>query len=241
MHSRRKQFSRKSRSNTYFNKDWGVNPKRHNYTLQGHRNEYTRKKVIKKIRTETYRHMKEIFNDPEVGGVIPECCVCLEKIKDIFNTLTECKHMFHTKCLLEWTQTSNNCPLCRNSLFEKQIHNTEIDMMSNHSNEWDMSMDAREYSTSTQLITRNDNNIIEINNLNVDNLNVDNLNVDNSALDVRSAWRDGDLLIENINLSNNNNNISEYDLNSINNLNIISDEQNNFEQGPFNLDTSTRT
>jgi hypothetical protein len=43
-----------------------------------------------------------------------ECCICLEKFekKSKVNYL-ECKHVLHTKCLVDWMKKKNICPMCR--------------------------------------------------------------------------------------------------------------------------------
>lgn len=46
---------------------------------------------------------------------VDECCICA---KEIYNDrkITECNHLFHRKCLKEWSKYKNNCPLCREEL-----------------------------------------------------------------------------------------------------------------------------
>ena len=46
-----------------------------------------------------------------------ECVICLEKYekKDKITTL-ECNHLFHHKCIVNWTIQNKSCPLCRNNL-----------------------------------------------------------------------------------------------------------------------------
>ena len=40
------------------------------------------------------------------------CCICLDD--DLENTKTLlCGHMFHQKCIEEWLQKEESCPLCR--------------------------------------------------------------------------------------------------------------------------------
>ena len=40
------------------------------------------------------------------------CAVCLEETKRNDKKL-KCKHMFHTKCIMKWFETSIECPQCR--------------------------------------------------------------------------------------------------------------------------------
>ena len=46
-----------------------------------------------------------------------ECPICYDTINDvneIFNL--PCKHIFHRTCLERWIQTSNSCPMCRQTI-----------------------------------------------------------------------------------------------------------------------------
>ena len=40
------------------------------------------------------------------------CVVCLEEIQSGQRRLS-CKHVFHTKCIFTWFETSEECPTCR--------------------------------------------------------------------------------------------------------------------------------
>ena len=44
-----------------------------------------------------------------------DCCICLKKI-DADETITICKHYFHKKCLNQWIEYNNKCPVCRKEL-----------------------------------------------------------------------------------------------------------------------------
>ena len=44
------------------------------------------------------------------------CCICLEQINYEKNiSITQCKHSFHTSCLLQCKR--NNCPICRDPMY----------------------------------------------------------------------------------------------------------------------------
>ena len=44
------------------------------------------------------------------------CCICLEQINYEKNiSITQCKHSFHTSCLLQCKR--NNCPICREQMY----------------------------------------------------------------------------------------------------------------------------
>ena len=52
------------------------------------------------------------------------CYICLEEITE-FSCITECKHTFHTACLLKSiVETNNMCPICRHPLVKKQTNDT---------------------------------------------------------------------------------------------------------------------
>ena len=54
-------------------------------------------------------------------GVFEDCCICMDAICEQPVTVTNCKHIFHTKCLEKWTTNYNtNCPLCRAQIVKKQ-------------------------------------------------------------------------------------------------------------------------
>lgn len=44
------------------------------------------------------------------------CCICLSVMDNelLIHKIDECKHTFHSSCLIEWLRTSNQCPMCRN-------------------------------------------------------------------------------------------------------------------------------
>lgn len=49
------------------------------------------------------------------------CNICLEKVdKDIDCCITECRHKFHTSCLMKWCSNNSTCPVCRLKLFETE-------------------------------------------------------------------------------------------------------------------------
>ena len=65
------------------------------------------------------------------GVLEPDCSICMDAIGKLPVTITKCKHVFHTKCLENWTSNFNtncrnvtsrhtNCPLCRAQIVCKQ-------------------------------------------------------------------------------------------------------------------------
>lgn len=57
------------------------------------------------------------------------CSVCLDTIQRSQCHVTLCKHYFHSECIRRWFETSDVCPVCRNSqnedpfiLFKHRVH-----------------------------------------------------------------------------------------------------------------------
>ena len=46
-----------------------------------------------------------------------ECVICLEDMKNNDEIiLTECFHMYHKQCLIDWFEKSHLCPICDNKI-----------------------------------------------------------------------------------------------------------------------------
>ena len=46
-----------------------------------------------------------------------ECVICYEQYTHTTDATTlSCSHIFHTKCITEWTTLKQSCPLCRHKL-----------------------------------------------------------------------------------------------------------------------------
>lgn len=48
------------------------------------------------------------------------CSICLESISILPSKKLLCYHVFHEKCIDEWTKQQNNCPLCRREIAKKK-------------------------------------------------------------------------------------------------------------------------
>lgn len=46
-------------------------------------------------------------------SVITDCSICMDALCTEHITFTECKHFFHTNCLIKWNSLNRDCPLCR--------------------------------------------------------------------------------------------------------------------------------
>ena len=77
--------------------------------------------LFKKLKT--YLSQKSTFKEQEL-----ECPICLESLKQKNIHITKCKHVFHRKCINEWTSKRPYCPLCRKKLTRSnnKIYNASI-------------------------------------------------------------------------------------------------------------------
>ncbi len=57
--------------------------------------------------------------DVELGGLSPECVICMTEIdldSSLKPALTPCNHLFHSTCLQQWMDVKMECPTCRGPL-----------------------------------------------------------------------------------------------------------------------------
>lgn len=45
-----------------------------------------------------------------------QCAICLEEIPYTDTQFTSCEHAFHKKCIMDWKQRHETCPICRHDL-----------------------------------------------------------------------------------------------------------------------------
>jgi len=67
----------------------------------------------------------EIGALPKLSFQSPEeqqCSICLEKFQggELLTSLPRCQHFFHMECIARWFQSSQQCPLCRQSHLEEE-------------------------------------------------------------------------------------------------------------------------
>lgn len=78
--------------------------------------------------------LNEMINDVDVNesDSCPICCDSFTKTEISQNSdeiyLTECKHIFHLKCILLWINSANDqiktCPYCRTEINNNKIRNS---------------------------------------------------------------------------------------------------------------------
>ena len=57
----------------------------------------------------------KISNVEKIKESNTECCICLEKGSNKFLKL-KCDHLFHEKCIKNWIEDHNTCPICREDI-----------------------------------------------------------------------------------------------------------------------------
>ena len=73
-----------------------------------------------------------------------DCSICMENIENnVNNARTECGHDFHVQCLIKWTRTTPNCPICRKLLIEPQPAIEAVNPNQQYSDESDVAYIAR--------------------------------------------------------------------------------------------------
>jgi len=74
---------------------------------------------------------KMIYNLPEtklrdVSKLTPdkkECSICLEEfVEDVYITYLPCIHAYHSKCIKEWLNRSNECPICKFKITKETLN-----------------------------------------------------------------------------------------------------------------------
>lgn len=47
-----------------------------------------------------------------------DCTICLESILETNGRKLVCGHLYHKKCIADWLDTSDACPLCRKTIID---------------------------------------------------------------------------------------------------------------------------
>ncbi|GIY96554.1 hypothetical protein CEXT_72521 [Caerostris extrusa] len=53
-------------------------------------------------------------------GKVVNCSICLDTSRNRKMRLLPCSHSFHNRCIQKWMKSNPKCPICRNSLEEKE-------------------------------------------------------------------------------------------------------------------------
>ena len=75
---------------------------------------------------------QNILKISKMSSTTENCSICMDEILPKCNcTITKCKHMFHTDCLLQWivSNPKHSCPFCRYELVKKnEVVNKEVNL-----------------------------------------------------------------------------------------------------------------
>lgn len=51
---------------------------------------------------------------PQSSSLVEHCSICLDNLNsNHIHELDECKHQFHSSCLITWLRINDGCPMCR--------------------------------------------------------------------------------------------------------------------------------
>jgi hypothetical protein len=68
-------------------------------------------KTNDEIEIESFKYNSLTKDDKEKN-----CCICLEDFTDEDEvSFSKCNHLFHTKCVKEWSTYKTTCPVCRDN------------------------------------------------------------------------------------------------------------------------------
>ncbi|GAN07027.1 hypothetical protein MAM1_0145d06517 [Mucor ambiguus] len=58
-------------------------------------------------------------HDPDCGT---ECAICTELFETMELTILPCNHEYHSECILHWLKLNSSCPMCRQSISDREQH-----------------------------------------------------------------------------------------------------------------------
>ena len=62
---------------------------------------------------------RKLLNIDKLSPEKKTCIICLENFKESDKIINlSCFHMFHNNCIRTWLNDNNNCPLCKNKIFD---------------------------------------------------------------------------------------------------------------------------
>jgi len=72
------------------------------------------KKVLEYQSSEIDQTQKIVnLNDQELKPKFQDCSICLSEINSVIARLDNCSHLFCFHCIKEWSNVTNECPLCK--------------------------------------------------------------------------------------------------------------------------------
>lgn len=87
-----------------------------------------------------------------------DCLICCEDvIRTGYAVSVRCGHIFHGKCLLKWTETSNSCPVCRIEISKDHVtslyFSNGLGQDDNYKYSWEYTKPQKEDNTTAQVDT----------------------------------------------------------------------------------------
>ena len=90
-----------------------------------------------------------------------ECSICLsseylsipenhDQYYDLSQTqyITTCGHVYHNECIMRWTTTNNNCPICRTTIFSSNHNHNHNHIDNTDNNHIDIDIDNNDLSNN---------------------------------------------------------------------------------------------
>lgn len=109
-----------------------------------------------------------------------ECSICYEIIENKNKCITDCKHVFHLKCILLLIKNNElKCPLCRNDIIKQEQYKNPIRNRNRLLLEENI-----EYLNSLYFVTQNQNSIEN----NTENNTIYNNNINNFFIRIRNIF-----------------------------------------------------
>ena len=82
-----------------------------------HNYKYNERKPHININTDTIK-----YEDIKTPDKYTSCSICISNFKkNNYISILECSHLFHEKCINEWTKYKSECPICRINIKTKKI------------------------------------------------------------------------------------------------------------------------
>jgi hypothetical protein len=88
--------------------------------LNGQRDHPVNKKLLDDLPEIPIKNVNKLENDKK------RCNICLEDFNNgEYVLILPCLHIYHTKCIKEWFNSNNTCPLCKSLITESKIYGEE--------------------------------------------------------------------------------------------------------------------
>ena len=101
-----------------------------------------------------------IYLDQNMDSNTCICAICHECNDNEMYEIPECKHKFHTSCLLTWFRTGNiNCPYCNSVPSDNNIESSYYESVTNTNDKYKIILNYCKRKNANQKIVQKVNNI----------------------------------------------------------------------------------